>query len=82
MTIWLDKKKEDVLQKVKIFFQLYAKNRHKVTAITPSLHCESYSIDDSRYDLRPFLYNTSWKFQFNQIDNLINSKEVLRMSNI
>ena len=82
MTIWLDKKKEDVLQKVKIFFQLYAKNRHKVTAITPSLHCESYSIDDSRYDLRPFLYNTSWKFQFNQIDNLINSKEVLRMNNI
>ena len=80
MTMWLDKKSEEVLNKVKIFFKRYAINRHKVTTITPSLHCESYSSDDSRYDLRPFLYNTSWSFQFNQIKNLINSKEILHLN--
>ena len=43
-------------------------NRHKMTIITPSYHAESYSPDDNRYDLRQFLYNTKWEWQFSAID--------------
>ena len=43
-------------------------NRHKLTVLTPAYHAESYSPDDNRFDLRPFLYQTSWKWQFAEID--------------
>lgn len=39
-----------------------------MTIITPSYHAESYSPDDNRYDLRQFLYNTKWEWQFSAID--------------
>lgn len=39
-----------------------------MTTMTPSYHAEAYSPDDNRFDLRPFLYNASWKWQFNRID--------------
>ena len=29
---------------------------------------ESYSPDDNRFDLRPFLYNARWTWQFRKID--------------
>jgi NAD+ synthase (glutamine-hydrolysing) len=29
---------------------------------------ESYSPDDNRFDLRPFLYNAAWTWQFRRID--------------
>jgi NAD+ synthase (glutamine-hydrolysing) len=68
VSIWRDKSTSDILNKVKLFFRRYSVNRHKMTTITPSLHIESYSIDDNRYDLRQFLYNTYWTFQFNEIE--------------
>ena len=68
--------KKEIYEKVKIFFRRYAINRHKMTTITPALHCESYSLDDNRYDLRQFLYNTSWNFQFNKIDSIVNSNVI------
>lgn len=71
-TIWENKTKSEILEKVKIFFRKYSINRHKMTTITPALHCQSYSLDDNRYDLRQFLYNSSWTFQFNKIDNIAN----------
>uniref|UniRef100_A0A3Q4GF27 Glutamine-dependent NAD(+) synthetase n=1 Tax=Neolamprologus brichardi TaxID=32507 RepID=A0A3Q4GF27_NEOBR len=52
----------EVAQKVKRFFRMYSANRHKMTTVTPSYHAESYSPDDNRFDLRPFLYNASWSF--------------------
>ncbi|KAJ8662222.1 NAD+ synthetase [Lichtheimia ornata] len=58
----------EVAAKVKRFFFYYSINRHKMTTITPSYHAEGYSPDDNRFDLRPFLYNASWKWQFNKID--------------
>lgn len=61
-----------VAEKVKHFFRCYAMNRHKLTVLTPAYHAESYSPDDNRFDLRPFLYQTSWEWQFAEID-----KEVL-----
>ncbi|RYP39273.1 hypothetical protein DL767_002282 [Monosporascus sp. MG133] len=53
-----------VAEKVKRFFHYYAINRHKLTTLTPALHCNDYSPDDNRfgkytvrsYYLRPFLY--------------------------
>lgn len=47
---------------------MYSINRHKMTVITPSLHAENYSPDDNRFDLRQFLYNTKWEWQFAAID--------------
>ncbi|XP_061740540.1 glutamine-dependent NAD(+) synthetase isoform X1 [Nerophis ophidion] len=61
----------EVAQKVKHFFRLYSFNRHKMTSVTPSYHAESYSPDDNRFDLRPFLYNTRWDWQFRSIDSQV-----------
>jgi NAD+ synthase (glutamine-hydrolysing) len=35
-----------IAEKVKRFFHFYAINRHKMTTLTPSLHCNDYSPDD------------------------------------
>lgn len=45
-----------VAEKVKTFFHYYAINRHKMTTLTPALHCNDYSADDNRFDMRPFVY--------------------------
>uniref|UniRef100_A0AAR2KCB6 Glutamine-dependent NAD(+) synthetase n=1 Tax=Pygocentrus nattereri TaxID=42514 RepID=A0AAR2KCB6_PYGNA len=60
-----------VAAKVKHFFKMYSVNRHKMTTVTPSYHAESYGPDDNRFDLRPFLYNTRWSWQFRCIDHEI-----------
>jgi len=66
---WSHLSPASVAEKVKQFFRLYSMNRHKMTTLTPSYHCESYSCDDNRFDLRQFLYNSSWTWQFRAIDN-------------
>ncbi|KAI1232782.1 hypothetical protein IHE44_0006623 [Lamprotornis superbus] len=64
-----------VASKVKHFFRMYSVNRHKMTTLTPSYHAENYSPDDNRFDLRPFLYNTSWSWQFRCIDQQVSKLE-------
>ncbi|RWS02143.1 putative glutamine-dependent NAD(+) synthetase-like isoform X2 [Dinothrombium tinctorium] len=54
--------------KVKRFFTLHSRNRHKQTVLTPALHSETYSPDDNRFDHRQFLFNSQWTWQFGQID--------------
>ncbi|KAH9775017.1 glutamine-dependent NAD(+) synthetase [Citrus sinensis] len=61
----------EVAEKVKQFFKFYSINRHKMTVLTPSYHAESYSPDDNRFDLRQFLYNARWPYQFRKIDELV-----------
>ncbi|XP_066504175.1 glutamine-dependent NAD(+) synthetase [Hoplias malabaricus] len=61
--------------KVKHFFRMYSVNRHKMTTVTPSYHAESYGPDDNRFDLRPFLYNTRWSWQFRCIDHEVSKME-------
>ncbi|NXF07417.1 NADE synthetase, partial [Smithornis capensis] len=63
----------EVASKVKHFFRMYSVNRHKMTTLTPSYHAENYSPDDNRFDLRPFLYNTTWSWQFRCIDKQVNA---------
>ncbi|KAI9601019.1 hypothetical protein H4Q26_000816 [Puccinia striiformis f. sp. tritici PST-130] len=58
----------EIAGKVKHFFFEYAKNRHKMTTLTPSYHAEAYSPDDNRFDLRPFLYPVKFDWQFRKID--------------
>ncbi|XP_072385425.1 glutamine-dependent NAD(+) synthetase [Diabrotica undecimpunctata] len=62
---------KQVAEKVKHFFRCYAINRHKMTVITPSYHAESYSPEDNRFDLRPFLYRANWSWQFRAIDKQV-----------
>ncbi|KAJ7419368.1 Glutamine-dependent NAD(+) synthetase [Pitangus sulphuratus] len=65
----------EVASKVKHFFRMYSVNRHKMTTLTPSYHAENYSPDDNRFDLRPFLYNTTWSWQFRCIDKEVSKLE-------
>ncbi|XP_015574504.2 glutamine-dependent NAD(+) synthetase [Ricinus communis] len=61
----------EVAEKVKHFFKYYSINRHKMTVLTPSYHAESYSPEDNRFDLRQFLYNVRWPYQFQKIDEIV-----------
>ncbi|XP_074853541.1 glutamine-dependent NAD(+) synthetase isoform X2 [Carettochelys insculpta] len=65
----------EVASKVKHFFRMYSINRHKMTTLTPAYHAENYSPDDNRFDLRPFLYNSSWAWQFRSIDKQVYNLE-------
>ena len=65
----------EVAEKVKHFFRYYAINRHKMTTLTPAYHAESYSPDDNRFDLRQFLYNVQWSWQFRRIDAYVKKLE-------
>ena len=68
LSMWTHLSRREIAVKVKRFFTFYAINRHKMTTITPSYHAEAYGADDNRFDLRPFLYRTDWKWQFQRID--------------
>uniref|UniRef100_UPI00358E7556 glutamine-dependent NAD(+) synthetase isoform X2 n=1 Tax=Myxine glutinosa TaxID=7769 RepID=UPI00358E7556 len=64
-----------VAQKVQYFFRMYARNRHKMTTLTPAYYAAAYSPDDHRFDLRPFLYDTEWKWQFRCIEQTVEKME-------
>ncbi|GAB2216191.1 hypothetical protein Droror1_Dr00023961 [Drosera rotundifolia] len=61
----------EIADKMKHFFKYYSINQPKMTVLTPSYHAESYSPEDNRFDLRQFLYNSRWPFQFRRIDELV-----------
>ncbi|CAI7853076.1 unnamed protein product, partial [Closterium sp. NIES-53] len=65
----------EIAAKVKAFFRFYSVNRHKMTTLTPSYHAENYSPEDNRFDLRQFLYNVAWPWQFRRIDQLVAEHE-------
>ena len=62
-----------IADKVKLFFTKYAINRHKSTVLTPAYHAESYSPDDNRFDIRPFLYRSTWPWQFRSIERAVSA---------
>lgn len=55
LQIWQHLSPREIYNKVRHFNHYYSINRHKMTTLTPSYHAESYSPDDNRFDLRPFL---------------------------
>ncbi|KAG7239516.1 hypothetical protein INR49_028843, partial [Caranx melampygus] len=60
-----------VIGRLRKISKMYSVNRHKMTTVTPSYHAETYSPDDNRFDLRPFLYNSRWTWQFRCIDTQV-----------
>ncbi|TPX50418.1 NAD+ synthase (glutamine-hydrolysing) [Synchytrium endobioticum] len=68
----------EIAAKVKQFFFYYSINRHKSTVLPPSYHMSPYSPDDNRFDLRPFLYDSSWKWQFAKIDDAVDNIAKIR----
>ncbi|OAK96376.1 glutamine-dependent NAD(+) synthetase with GAT domain-containing protein [Phaeosphaeriaceae sp. SRC1lsM3a] len=74
---WRDKLEvREIAAKVKRFYHYYAINRHKMTTMTPAYHAETYSPDDNRFDMRPFLYPPfyeSWSFK--KIDEAVDRIE-------
>ncbi|KAJ2858445.1 glutamine-dependent NAD(+) synthetase [Coemansia erecta] len=65
----------EIAEKVKRFFFFYSINRHKMTTVTPAYHAETYSPDDNRFDMRQFLYNSTWSWQFESIDRAVKQME-------
>ena len=63
-----------VYEKVRSFHYYYAINRHKMTTMTPGLYLESYTPDDNRFDLRPFLYPT-FTFEHRKIERMLEEME-------
>ena len=63
----------ETCSKVKLFFTTYGQNRHKSTVLTPLMQFSGSGCDDNRFDLRQFLYNTSWTSQFEELDSYIAS---------
>jgi len=51
-----------------------------MTVITPSVHAETYSPDDNRFDHRPFLYNAKWGWQFRAIDAYVSKQPFTKMT--
>lgn len=68
---WHDVPVQEIADKVKRFYKRYGINRHKSTVLTPAYHAERYSCDDHRNDHRPFLYNVSFDWQFDKIDQFV-----------
>ncbi|KAJ5155250.1 glutamine-dependent NAD(+) synthetase [Penicillium capsulatum] len=66
----------DIATKVKRFHHFYQINRHKQTVATPAYHAESYSPDDHRFDLRPFIYPPAFEsWSFKKIDERVSAME-------
>lgn len=66
----------EIAHKVKLFFHFYQINRHKQTVATPAYHAESYSPDDHRFDLRPFVYPPGFEsWSFRKIDERVEALE-------
>ncbi|KAG5518693.1 hypothetical protein PMAC_002662 [Pneumocystis sp. 'macacae'] len=65
-----------IAEKVKRLWFYYSVNRHKMTTLTPACHTGPCSLDDNRYDLRPFLYNIKWSWQFKRIDDELKTLEI------
>lgn len=62
---------KEVLTKVKRFYTMHMRNRHKMTTLTPSYHAENYSPDDNRFDLRPFCYKMPLSYQWRDTEAMV-----------
>ncbi|CAJ2500137.1 Uu.00g029900.m01.CDS01 [Anthostomella pinea] len=72
---WKDRMEpRKVYEKVRSFFYYYAANRHEMTTMTPALYMESYTPDDNRFDLRPFLY-PKFTFEHRRIEAMLEKME-------
>ena len=68
----------DIFNKVKLFFKLYALNRHKMNIMTNTIHATSP--DDSRNEHLPFIISPSFELQMTEIETL--AKKMMKDSTI
>lgn len=65
---------EDLKKKVMRFFTRYFRNRHKSTILTPGVHLTGNSIDDNRFDHRPYQYDNRgerpYNYQWLRVDSI------------
>eukprot|EP00915_Cephaloidophora_sp_WS-2016_P001054 GHVH01001438.1.p1 GENE.GHVH01001438.1~~GHVH01001438.1.p1 ORF type:complete len:799 (-),score=118.13 GHVH01001438.1:53-2449(-) len=71
---WSHLKARVVAEKVKLFYNFYANNRHKCATVTAGLHMSSRNPDDNRYDHRQLIY-PPWSRQFATIDLIVDRLE-------
>lgn len=65
----------EIVDKVQFFFNHHLLNRHKQTAAIPA-YAESYSPDDHRFDLRPFLHPPTFEsWSFKKVDERVAALE-------
>jgi len=69
--LWEGRDIKEIANKVKRFFMYYAINRHKMTCAPVALYTSPGGCDDNRYDQRQFVYDITWKYQFECIDNMV-----------
>jgi NAD+ synthase (glutamine-hydrolysing) len=62
--MWSDVPPRDIANKVKHFFRLYSRNRHKQTVSCPTFQYEKYGVEDNRFDLRQLFYEANWSMPF------------------
>lgn len=62
---WGDRMKpREIFEKVLHFNTYFGINRHKMSIVTPSVHCCDYSPEDNRFDLRQILYpKLEWSYR-------------------
>lgn len=53
----------------------FSSSTHLLT-LTFTICVQSYSPEDNRFDLRQFLYNSRWPYQFRKIDELVKELSV------
>lgn len=59
------------------FFAKFLPNFPSLTHVLTCTVCvQSYSPEDNRFDLRQFLYNSRWPYQFRKIDELVKELSV------
>lgn len=46
-----------------------------MTTVTPGFHYDPEGCDDNRLDMRPFLYETDWEYQFDLIEQRVKQLE-------
>ena len=71
---------KELATKVKTFFLLYSRNRHKMASMTPVFHYYHEGCDAGRLDLRPITYATDWGYQFEVIEERVRELEKQRNS--
>jgi NAD+ synthase (glutamine-hydrolysing) len=65
---WTEASPREVAAKVRRFYNLAARHRHKATVLTPALLLDPRAPDDRRADPRPFLLDTEWTWQDDAIE--------------
>jgi hypothetical protein len=75
---WPDFDLEQLYDTVVLFFETYARNRHKSIIQTPALYLSNHSCDSNKFNYTPHIYN-GFEYQYKKMKAL---KESIQMANM